>query len=67
MRAGTSHMAQTPGGRGRLAVSPLIQAGFLYQGVPCCGLRYCQKSVGSFNPISEALKTGSRPACFCRL
>ena len=46
---------------------PLIQAGFLYQGVPCCGSRYCQKSVGSFNPISEALKTGSRPACFCRL
>lgn len=46
---------------------PLIQAGFLHQGVPYCGSRYCQKSVDSFNPISEALKTGSRPACFCRL
>ena len=46
---------------------PLIQAGFLHQGVLCRGPRYCQKSVGSFNPISEALKTGSRPACFCRL
>ena len=46
---------------------PLIQAGFLHQGAFCRGSRYCQKSVGSFNLISEALKTGSWPACFCRL